>query len=181
MHVCILYWNETECVHHYKSVYAFSLILIQNAYMHEQSTIGFGVRIWSRKYLNEYTPFSGVRQWVKKCYCFRPWLRRFIASSPIYGVMEQLWCDASQWLLMLVIVVMAIIPDLAIRTLRDTFSPAYRDLVTKKVSFCRIILIRTAVKWIVVNYIHWFELYYISRQCIIHVHCNYKHRNLLWQ
>ncbi len=32
------------------------------AYMYEQSTLGFGVRIWGRKYLNECTPFSGVRQ-----------------------------------------------------------------------------------------------------------------------
>ncbi len=31
-------------------------------YMHEQATIGFGVCIWGRKYLNECTPFSGVSQ-----------------------------------------------------------------------------------------------------------------------
>ena len=44
---------------------------VQNAYtksyccflMHEQATIGFGVSIWGRKYLNECTPFPGVRQW----------------------------------------------------------------------------------------------------------------------
>ena len=34
----------------------------QNAYMHEETTIGFSVRTWGRKYLNECTPFSGVRQ-----------------------------------------------------------------------------------------------------------------------
>ncbi len=34
-----------------------------NEYTYEQTTIGFGVRISSRKYLNCCTPFSGVRQW----------------------------------------------------------------------------------------------------------------------
>ncbi len=35
-----------------------------NAYMHEQTTIGFGVRISGRKYLNWCTPFSDVSQWL---------------------------------------------------------------------------------------------------------------------
>ncbi len=35
-----------------------------NAYMHEQTTIGFGVRISGRKYLNWCTPFSDVSQCV---------------------------------------------------------------------------------------------------------------------
>ncbi len=55
--------NLLLTVHAYMHfVYAFSLISIQNAYMHEETTIGFGVRIWGRKYLNECTPFSVVRQ-----------------------------------------------------------------------------------------------------------------------
>ncbi len=29
--------------------------------MHEQTTIGFGVYIWGRKYLNECTGYTGVR------------------------------------------------------------------------------------------------------------------------
>ena len=36
-------------------------ILRQNAYMHEQTTIGFA----QRKYLNQCTPFGHVSQWLK--------------------------------------------------------------------------------------------------------------------
>ncbi len=35
----------------------------KNAYIHEQTTIEFGVRIVDRKNLNLCTPFSGVSQW----------------------------------------------------------------------------------------------------------------------
>ena len=34
-----------------------------NEYIHEQTTIGFGVHISSRKYLNCCTPFSDASQW----------------------------------------------------------------------------------------------------------------------
>ena len=48
-----------------------------NAYVHEETTIWFGVRISSRKYLNWCTPFSAVSQWytlVRKCGVLtRPW------------------------------------------------------------------------------------------------------------
>ena len=106
MHVCIMYWNETECVHRHKSVYTFSLILMQNAYMHEQSTIGFRVPIWSRKYLNEGTPFSSVRQWytsVKQvnCTCVHHpgriilWLSH---SKTIHKGNKSNWCNLTKQL-----------------------------------------------------------------------------------
>ncbi len=41
-----------------------------NEYMHEQTTIGFGVHISNRKYLNWCTPFSDVSQWyIADNYC----------------------------------------------------------------------------------------------------------------
>ena len=33
--------------------------------MHEQAITIFGVRIWDRKYLNEYMPFSGISQCIE--------------------------------------------------------------------------------------------------------------------
>ncbi len=54
---------DCSCTYAFCIKMRLSLISIQNAYMHEETTIGFGVRIWGRKYLNECTPFSGVRQW----------------------------------------------------------------------------------------------------------------------
>ena len=40
-------------------VYTFRFISIK-MHMHEQTTIGFGVYIWGRKYLNECTPSGYV-------------------------------------------------------------------------------------------------------------------------
>ncbi len=56
-------WNELQCVHRWLVVYALELISMQmHIYMHEQTTIGFGVRISGRKYLKWCTPFSDVSQ-----------------------------------------------------------------------------------------------------------------------
>ena len=51
----------------------------------------------------------------------------------MYGVMLQLCGDGSTWLLMLVIVTAAVIPDIVNRTLRDTFSDAYKPIRKQKV------------------------------------------------
>ena len=53
----------------------------------------------------------------------------------MYGVMLQLCGDGSTWLLMLVIVTAAVIPDIVNRTLRDTFSVAYRCIRKQKVRY----------------------------------------------
>ncbi len=44
--------NQPEWVHRLRIQVHFN----KNAYMHEQTMIGYGVRIWGRKYLNECTP-----------------------------------------------------------------------------------------------------------------------------
>lgn len=69
----------------------------------------------------------------------RPWLRRFISNNDMYGVMLQLCGDGSTWLLMLVIVCAAVVPDIFIRSVRDTFSIAYRDMRKPKVRTKRLL------------------------------------------
>ncbi len=53
-------WNQKDepCMFYYEIGAHFNT----NAYMHEQTTIGCGVRISGRKYLNWCTPFSDVSQ-----------------------------------------------------------------------------------------------------------------------
>ena len=63
----------------------------------------------------------------------RPWLKSFISNNEMYGVMLQLCGDGSTWLLMLVIVTAAVIPDIVNRTLRDTFNDAYKPIRKQKV------------------------------------------------
>ncbi len=61
----ILLFHAHACMH-FVFLVLTKCIWIENTRDHEQATIGFGVRIWSRKHLNECTPYSGVRQWCNR-------------------------------------------------------------------------------------------------------------------
>ncbi len=55
-----LYGNGIQYVHHISCDVRIASHFNKNAYMHEQTTIEFGVRIVNRKNLNRCTPFFGV-------------------------------------------------------------------------------------------------------------------------
>ena len=73
----------------------------------------------------------------------------------MYGVMLQLCGDGSTWLLMLVIVTASVIPDIVNRTLRDTFSDAYKPIRKQKV--------RNLDTWTLTDY----NVCWILRICLI--------------